>query len=192
MTRKWILMVVLMLACVGLAVGAETTTETSAGGGSWWVQLLQGLESMLWIAVLSLVAWAAKLGIAKTKNDATLSKIHDAMVQAVDEVYESTVRDIKAKAADGKLTNAERRAVMTEAYNLAKWKLDEPTRQVLIGYSTSQIVSLIKSIIEKKKAATAKTVVVEVNNANTGANSPAAAAAAGADLSAQPVPVSGQ
>jgi hypothetical protein len=192
MTTKWILMVVMMLACVGLAVGAETTTDNSAGGGSWWMTLLQGLESMLWIAVLSLIAWAAKLGIAKTKNDETLSKIHDAMTQAVDEVYESTVRDIKAKAADGKLTNEERKGVMTDAYKLALTKVDEPTRQVLLSYSASKIVSLIKSIIEKKKAAAGKTVVVEVNNGNTGANSPAAAAAAGADLSAQPVPVSGQ
>jgi hypothetical protein len=192
MTRKWILMVGMMLACVGLAVGADTTTDNSAGGGSWWVTLLQGLESMLWIAVLSLIAWAAKLGIAKTQNDAQLAKIYDALTQAVDEVYESTVRDIKFKAADGKLTNEERRAVMTQAYKLALSKVDEPTRQVLLGWSSSKIVSAIKAIIEKKKAAAGKTVVVEVNNGNTGANSPAAAAAAGADLSAQPVPVSGQ
>lgn len=194
--RKWIFLVMmLLLACVGLAVGADaTTTDQSAGGGSnWLIQLLQGVESLLWIAILSVGAWAVKLGITKNKSDEQIAKIYDALTQAVDEIYENTVREIKLRAADGKLTSQERRELPIAAWNLAQSKLDPQTRQILANWTVSKAVSAVKAIVEKKKAATPKTVVVEVNNAaSNNGTSAAASTATDSDVAAEQVAVSGK
>jgi len=194
--RKWIFLVMmLLLAFVGLAVGADaTTTDQSAGGGSnWLIQLLQGVESLLWIAILSVGAWAVKLGITKNKSDEQIARIYDALTQAVDEIYEDTVREIKLRAADGKLTNQERKELPVMAWNLAQTKLSPETRQILASWTVSKAVSAIKAIIEKKKAAANKTVVVEVSNVASDSTIPAASAdAANPDVAAEQVAVSGK
>lgn len=193
--RKWIFLVMLLLACVGLAVGADaTTTDQSAGGGSnWLIQLLQGVESLLWIAILSVGAWAVKLGITKNKSDEQIARIYDALTQAVDEIYENTVREIKLRAADGKLTSQERKEIPIAAWNLAQTKLPPETRAILANWTVSKAVSAVKAIVEKKKAATPKTVVVEVNNVASDSTIPAAPAdAADSDVAAEQVAVSGK
>jgi hypothetical protein len=193
--RTWIFLVMMLLACVGLAMGADATTaEQSAGGGSnWLIQLLQGLESLLWIAILTAGVWVVKLGIDKNKSDEQIAKIYDALTQAVDEIYENTVREIKLRAADGKLTSQERRELPIAAWNLAQSKLDFQTRQILASWTVSKAVSAVKAIIEKKKAATPKTIVVEVNHVASDSTIPAASAdAANSDMAAEQVAVSGK
>ncbi|HML73344.1 MAG TPA: hypothetical protein PKB02_02490 [Anaerohalosphaeraceae bacterium] len=186
-----ILFVSMMLCTPCYAAGTEAQPAAVQG---WFTEFLCMVEQTLWIAILSLAGWAIKKSMDKNNASEEMAQIFDALTQGVDEIYESTVRELKARSADGKLSGDDRIRVMDMAKDAALKKLSGPTRDALAKWGAQKVYSAIKAIVEKKKAATAKVNAViitpEANHAsNTPVNGSAAAAAADSNVPAQSSPI---
>jgi len=98
-----------------------------------------------------LIAWLFKLVISRFKAETAVRDAVAMLEGGVTHTYEEFVRDVKKKAKDGKLSDAERLAARNMAFAEAKKIATGPGKNLLLTWGRPIVESWIEKIVAKRK-----------------------------------------
>lgn len=148
---------ILMVSCLifaSVAMAAEpppgtVETEVVSAAAPWWLDIAEAVLNYLWQLIIPVgFAWLVK----KSYDSAALKEAIQALEAGVNDAWVHFVRDLKKKAADGKLSDDEKVAARDWAKNKAMEIAKGPGKRVLAGFGQLAIDSLIEKIVRKNKA----------------------------------------
>ena len=157
MVRVSLLFCLAILAVVpSILLGAEVPVEPVDGGTALpsWLTFILSFE-FIWKALLTvggtLFAWLAKMMVAKAGEDQAKKDAILALEAAVSATYEEFVRQTKQATADGKLSDAERKAARNMAITKAKEIATGAGLKLLKSWGAPILESLVEKIVSKMK-----------------------------------------
>lgn len=138
---------------VAVAMAAEPMPgDTSAevvGAAPLWLDLAETGLNYLWkLAIPAFFIWILK----KVGDKEALASAIRSVEAGVTDAWVNLVRDLKAKASDGKLTSDEKEEAATWARNKAMEIAKGPGKKVLVALGELGMNALIEKIVAKKKA----------------------------------------
>ena len=154
MFRKLCAVACILFVFVAVAMSAEpmpgdASAEVVAGTAPWWADLAETGLNYLWKLIIPIgFAWLLK----KAHDSEALKDAIRALEAGVNDAWVHFVRDLKKKAADGKLSEDEKIAARDWAKNKALEIAGTSGRKVLAGFGQLGIDALIEKIVRKNKA----------------------------------------
>jgi len=113
--------------------------------------LSQGVQIVAMV-LMFVFTWLGKMAISKAKAKGMDEAVVDELATQITALYHSTVKDLKAKAADGKLTKDEARQLRNKAFENTKEALKSSSlKKHLIKKGQAWVTGKIEDIISAKK-----------------------------------------
>lgn len=154
MLRKLCAVACILFVFVAVAMAAEpppgtVETEVVAGAAPWWLDLAEQALNYLWKLIIPVAfAWLLK----KAHDKEALQSAIRALEAGVTDAWVNFVRELKAKAQDGKLSAEEKKEAATWARNKAMEIAKGPGKRVLVSLGELGMNALIEKIVKKNKA----------------------------------------
>jgi len=120
-----------------------------------WKQVLESslpiILQVIGVGLASLLAWLVAKVIKKFNLNEVEQSAIDALATGVNETYIAVVKDIKAKAADGKLTEDERKEVKAIAIAKAKEVAKGSAKKLLTTMAQERLSTWVDKLVQKAK-----------------------------------------
>ena len=143
--------ILFVFVAVGMAaepMPGDTAAEV-VSAAPWYLDLAETGLNYLWKLIIPLgFAWLIK----KAHDSEALKNAIRALEAGVNDAWVHFVRDLKKKAADGKLSDEEKENARTWAKNKAMEIASGAGKKVLSGFGQLGIDALIEKIVRKNKS----------------------------------------
>jgi len=120
-----------------------------------WKQVLESslpiILQVIGVGLANLLAWLVAKVIKKFNLNEVEQSAIDALATGVNETYIAVVKDIKAKAADGKLTEDERKEVKAIAIAKAKEVAKGSAKKLLTTMAQERLSTWVDKLVQKAK-----------------------------------------
>lgn len=155
--RKVMALLVVLLMCVvmyapivdAMQGPVDGEIRVMAESSPWWLDTAEVGLNWLWkLAIPAFFAWLIK----KTGDSEAMKDALRSVEIAVNDAWVNLVRDLKAKAADGKLTKDEKEQARAWARNKAMEIAKGPGKKVLSALGQMGVDALIEKAVKRSKA----------------------------------------